>query len=173
MDSSSDVEREDGPSLLVVDDNPSISKLLATSLRSEGFAHIATAGSAAAARAQLLDRAFDVVITDISMPDGDGIELMQWAGEHCPGASWMVLTGHATVDAAVRALQLGAFDFITKPLLGLASLRNAGHNALAHRRLVSERDELLTALKCSSATSCPSSIRRAASRCNRAKHCTW
>jgi sigma-B regulation protein RsbU (phosphoserine phosphatase) len=147
MDSSSDVEREGGPSLLVVDDNQSIRKLLAKTLQPEGFAHVATAESAAQARALLLERVFDVVITDISMPDGDGIELMQWAAEHCPGSSWMVLTGHATVDAAVRALQLGAFDFITKPLPGLASLRNAVSNALEHRRLVSERDELLTALK--------------------------
>ena len=115
MESSTDVEREDGPSLLVVDDNEPIRKLLAKALQPEGFVRVETAATADEARKQLQQHVFDIVITDISMPDGDGIELMQWANDHFPGASWMVLTGHATVDAAVRALQLGAFDFITKP----------------------------------------------------------
>jgi len=146
MESSTDVEREDGPSLLVVDDNEPIRKLLAKALQPEGFVRVETAATADEARKLLQQHVFDIVITDISMPDGDGIELMQWANDHLPGASWMVLTGHATVDAAVRALQLGAFDFITKPLQGLASLRNTVHNALEHRRLVNERNELLAAL---------------------------
>jgi serine phosphatase RsbU (regulator of sigma subunit)/anti-anti-sigma regulatory factor len=54
----------------------------------------------------------------------------------------MVLTGHATVDAAVRALQLGAFDFFTKPLESLAGLKNKVSNALEHRRLVAEHSRL-------------------------------
>jgi len=146
MDSSIDADPAGGPSLLVVDDDELIRALLAKALQSEGFARIQTAASAKQAREELAKFGFDVVVTDISMPDGDGIELMQWAKEHTPGASWMVLTGHATLDAAVRALQLGAFDFVTKPLEGLAGLRNSVRNALDHRRLVAERDHLLAAL---------------------------
>ncbi|HEY5658866.1 MAG TPA: SpoIIE family protein phosphatase, partial [Myxococcota bacterium] len=147
MDSSTPVGPEGGPSLLVVDDNQPIRELLVNALQHEEFCCIETADSAAEARRRLEQRSFDVVITDIMMPDGDGIELMQWASEHCPGASWMVLTGNATVDAAVRALQLGAFDFITKPLDSLAGLRKTVRHALDHRRLVAERDGLIAQLK--------------------------
>jgi sigma-B regulation protein RsbU (phosphoserine phosphatase) len=147
MESSNGVGPEGDPSLLVVDDNQQIRELLVSALQPEGFCCIETADGAVQARRRLEQRSFDVVITDIAMPDGDGIELMQWATEHCPGASWMVLTGNATVDAAVRALQLGAFDFITKPLDSLAGLRKTVRHALEHRRLVAERDGLIEALK--------------------------
>lgn len=147
MEPSNGVGPEGGPSLLVVDDNQPIRELLVSALQPEGFGCIETAEGAAQARQRLEERSFDVVITDILMPDGDGIELMQWASEHCPGASWMVLTGNATVDAAVRALQLGAFDFINKPLDSLAGLRKTVRHALEHRRLVAERDGLIAELK--------------------------
>jgi len=129
-------------SILIVDDEEAICKLLATTLSSEGSRVVETASSAAEAKAYLTKRRFDVVITDIAMPDEDGISLMQWASEHAPGASWMVLTGHATVDTAVRALQLGAFDFFTKPLESLAGLECRVSHALEHRRLVAERSRL-------------------------------
>ena len=83
-----------------------------------------TASTARDAKQLLANTAFDVVITDISMPDEDGIDLMNWAQEHHPGASVSVLTGYATVDAAVGALQLGAVDFVTKPLESLPGLKN-------------------------------------------------
>jgi DNA-binding NtrC family response regulator len=141
LDASSEVEPETS-SILIVDDDEVICKLLATTLRSNGTRVIETASTVAEAKACLRKRRFDVVITDISMPDEDGISLMQWASEHTPGASWMVLTGHATVDAAVRALQLGAFDFFTKPLESLAGFKNKVSNALEHRRLVAEHARL-------------------------------
>ena len=77
---------------------------------------IAEAVGAAEARAALARQAFDVVITDLNMPDGDGLSLMQWSQEQGVAASWIVLTGHGTLDRAVKALQLGAFDFISKPI---------------------------------------------------------
>jgi DNA-binding response OmpR family regulator len=135
--------REDAAaaSILIVDDNEAICRLLMGALH-DMAGRIETATTVAAARSQLASHGFDVVITDISLPDEDGIELMQWAKEQRPGASWMVLTGHASLDVAVRALQLGAFDFITKPLENVAALRHTVGNALAHRRLVGERDWL-------------------------------
>jgi len=147
MESSNGAGPEGDPSLLVVDDNQQIRELLVSALQPEGFCCIETAEGAVQARRRLEERSFDVVITDILMPDGDGIELMQWASDHCPGASWMVLTGNATVDTAVRALQLGAFDFITKPLDSLAHLRTTVRHALEHRRLVAERDGLIVELR--------------------------
>jgi sigma-B regulation protein RsbU (phosphoserine phosphatase) len=100
------------------------------------------ASSAAAARACLAKQAYDVVITDLSMPEEGGLELMQWSYHHRPGPDWIVLTGHGTLDAAVKALQLGAFDFLEKPLRGFAALRNSVRNALAHQQLRAERDRL-------------------------------
>jgi DNA-binding NtrC family response regulator len=134
-------------SILVVDDDEAICRLLATTLRSNGTRVIETASSAAEAKACLRNRRFDLVITEISMPDEDGISLMRWASEHTPGASWVVLTGHATLDAAVRALQLGALDYFTKPLESLAGLEKKVSSVLEHRRLVAEHSRLHTELE--------------------------
>jgi serine phosphatase RsbU (regulator of sigma subunit)/anti-anti-sigma regulatory factor len=67
---------------------------------------------------------------------------MRWSQEHCPGPAWIVLTGNGTFDTAVKALQFGAFDFLEKPLVGAEPVRNSVRNALAHQRLLAERDRL-------------------------------
>jgi serine phosphatase RsbU (regulator of sigma subunit)/anti-anti-sigma regulatory factor len=132
--------------ILIVDDSDDICRMLVAALG--GLARrVETAGSVAEARDRLLALDFDVVITDISLPGEDGLALMEWAKEECPGPSWMVLTGHASVDVAVKALQLGAFDFVTKPLESVAALRHTVGNALAHRQLLSERDWLTDELR--------------------------
>ena len=128
-------------SILIVDDDEDLRKLLTRALGGAGR-RIEAASSAAEAMASLSRRAFDVVITDLSMPGEDGLGLMRWATEHRISASWIVLTGYGTFDTAVEALQLGAFDFLSKPLQGVSSLRNAVRNALAHQRLLAERDRL-------------------------------
>lgn len=133
-------------SILIVDDNEAIRRLLVGALQ-DMAGRFETAATVAEARRWLGARDFDVVITDISLPDADGIDLMQWGTEAHPGASWMVLTGHASLDVAVRALQLGAFDFITKPLENLGALRHTVERALTHRRLVGERDWLNAELR--------------------------
>jgi sigma-B regulation protein RsbU (phosphoserine phosphatase) len=135
------------PRILVVDDDEDLRTLIARALRADGSRQIEGVRSAAAAKEVLAQRDFDVVITDLAMPDEDGLSLMRWSQEKRPGASWIVLTGHGSLDAAILALQLGAFDFLTKPLPGVEPLRHAVENALAQRRLVSERDRLDTALR--------------------------
>ncbi|MGI9592593.1 MAG: SpoIIE family protein phosphatase [Myxococcota bacterium] len=127
--------------ILIVDDNEAIRRLLVGALRDMAGC-VTTAATVAEARRQLTSREFDVVITDISLPDEDGIDLMRWGRQASPGTSWMVLTGHASLDVAVRALQLGAFDFITKPLENVEALRHTVGNALVHGRLVGERNWL-------------------------------
>jgi two-component system, NtrC family, response regulator PilR len=59
---------------------------------------------------------FDLVLTDMRLPDGDGLDLLEWIQTHRPGVPVAVITAHGNVEAAVRALKLGAFDFISKPL---------------------------------------------------------
>jgi serine phosphatase RsbU (regulator of sigma subunit)/anti-anti-sigma regulatory factor len=132
------------PSILIVDDDEDLRALLARVLRGDPPRQIFEAASAADARAALAERRFDVVITDLSMPGEGGLSLMRWCHEHVDGppATWIVLTGYGTLDAAVEALQLGASDFFQKPLRSLEPLRNAVRNALDHQRVRAERDGL-------------------------------
>ena len=128
-------------SVLLVDDDPAILRVLIRMLAREQALEIQTAENARSAREQLASRGFDLVISDLSMPDEDGISLMQWANEHHPGLTWIVLTGHGTLQSAVRALQLGAFDFISKPV-NKTLLRSAVMSALERHHLRAERDRL-------------------------------
>ena len=129
------------PAILAVDDDEGVRRVMVRALRDEGRLEVEVVASAREARERLAQRSFAVAITDIVMPDEDGISLMQWARGYHPETSWIVLTGHATLDTAVRALQLGAFDFITKPI-NIATLVNAVNNALDQQRLRAERDRL-------------------------------
>ena len=129
------------PSILVVDDEAAVCKLLERLLNGSGAFDLHTAGSAAEARSQLALQSFDLVVTDVAMPGEDGIQLMQWGRQHHPDTCWIVLTGQGTVDAAVRALKLGAYDFISKPV-AVTTLRNAVSNALSQQSLQRERDQL-------------------------------
>jgi serine phosphatase RsbU (regulator of sigma subunit)/anti-anti-sigma regulatory factor len=135
------------PGILIVDDDEDIRALLARALADAEDREFELASSAAEARESLIRRPFDIVITDLSMPDEDGVSLMRWAAEHRPGALWIVFTGHGTLENAVEALQLGAFDFFSKPLHEFDSLRNAVRNALSHQRLLAESKRLEQELK--------------------------
>jgi sigma-B regulation protein RsbU (phosphoserine phosphatase) len=133
-------------SILVIDDDDRVRRVLVRTLRTGEPSEIVDVSTPSAARQQLSQRAFDVVITDLSMPEEDGISLMQWGKAQHPDASWIVLTGYGTVSAAVSALQMGAFDFLLKPL-EMAQLVNSVRNALAYTRLVGDRRRLLDELE--------------------------
>lgn len=130
------------PSLLIVDDDEDLRELLVRALSDGAPRHIEQAASAGEARTLLSLRDFDVVITDLNLPGESGLTLMRWAQERHASACWIVITGYGTLDAAVEALQLGAFDFITKPIRGFEPLRNAVRNAVEQRRLTAERERL-------------------------------
>ena len=74
-------------------------------------------------------RPFDLCLTDMRLPDGDGLDLVEWMQSHASGVPVAVITAHGNVETAVQALKLGAFDFISKPL-DLNNLRNVVGNAL-------------------------------------------
>jgi two-component system response regulator PilR (NtrC family) len=114
-------ERKSTPRALVIDDEPDIRDLLGITL---GRMHIdvTTAGDFASAIEALGAGRFDLVLTDMRLPDGDGLDIVKWIQQHRPGVPVAVITAHGNVEAAVRALKLGAFDFISKPL-DLAALR--------------------------------------------------
>ena len=116
------------PRALVIDDEPDICELLTLTL---GRMDIDTdsATDVGGARKKLSAQRYDLCLTDMRLPDGDGLELVEWMQTHTPTVPVAVITAHGNVETAVQALKLGAFDFISKPL-DLGNLRNIVENAL-------------------------------------------
>ena len=106
---------------LVVDDEPDIRELLEITLERMNI-DVVTCGDVASATRELRSRSFDLCFTDMRLPDGDGLGLVEWIQKNKPQTPVAVITAHGNVETAVRALKLGAFDFISKPL-DLAALR--------------------------------------------------
>jgi two-component system response regulator PilR (NtrC family) len=122
--------------ILIVDDEPDLVELVELTLGRMGLASVA-AHDLKTARARLLAEHFDLCLSDMQLPDGDGLELLEWAQEHCPGLPVAIITAHGNVETAVRALKSGAFDFVSKPL-DLGVLRHLVSRAL---RLSEQRAE--------------------------------
>jgi two-component system response regulator PilR (NtrC family) len=103
------------PNVLVVDDEPDLIELVSLTL---GRMNLDTesAGDLANARAKLLEHHFDLCLTDMRLPDGDGLDLVAWIQQQRADLPVAVITAHGNVESAVRALKLGAFDFVSKPL---------------------------------------------------------
>jgi two-component system response regulator PilR (NtrC family) len=116
------------PLVLVVDDEPDLVELVSLTLSRMQLATQA-AGDVATAKKLLKSQAFDLCLTDMRLPDGDGLDLLEWMGTNCPRVPCAVITAHGNVESAVRALKLGAFDFVSKPL-DLGVLRRIVSTAL-------------------------------------------
>ncbi len=102
------------PSLLVVDDEANILSSLQAALGREGY-QVDCAASLAEARARLRE-AYDFVLLDVWFPEGSGLDLLAEIVSGAPETVVIMMSGHATIDAAVKATRLGAFDFLEKPL---------------------------------------------------------
>src|SRR5512140_869233 len=98
------------PSALIVEDSQSSRELLSESLRQLRFDKIATGGTLAEAQAALGDRAFDLVLLDLKLPDGSGLELLKQLDDY-PDTEVVVITGHGTIDSAIDAMRGGAIDY--------------------------------------------------------------
>jgi two-component system response regulator PilR (NtrC family) len=103
------------PRAMVVDDEPDIRDLLTITLDRMGLG-VKAVGNLAEAKRLLDAERFDLVLTDMKLPDGNGLDLLEWNQVRRFGLPVAVITAHGNVEAAVRALKLGAFDFISKPL---------------------------------------------------------
>jgi DNA-binding NtrC family response regulator len=101
--------------LLVVDDEPSILTTLQKALSLEGYG-VDVAGGVKIAEERLGRRTYDMVLLDVSLPDGDGVSFLERLRAGGTDVPVVMMSGHATVDAAVRATRLGAIDFLEKPL---------------------------------------------------------
>jgi two-component system response regulator PilR (NtrC family) len=103
------------PVVLVVDDEPDLLELVSLTLSRMNM-KTRTAPDLAGARKLLKTERFDLCLTDMRLPDGDGLDLVGWIQENRAALPVAVITAHGNVEAAVRALKLGAFDFVSKPL---------------------------------------------------------
>src|SRR6185312_7118576 len=103
------------PVVLVVDDEPDIRELLSITL-SQMELETKTAADVTSAQKLLRAGRFDLCLTDMNLPDGNGLDLVEWIQLNVPTVPVAVITAHGNVESAVRALKLGAFDFVSKPL---------------------------------------------------------
>jgi len=103
------------PVVLVVDDEPDLLELVSLTLSRMNL-RTRTAPDLGSARKLLKSERFDLCLTDMRLPDGDGLDLVAWIQETRADVPVAVITAHGNVESAVRALKLGAFDFVSKPL---------------------------------------------------------
>ncbi|UCE66268.1 MAG: sigma-54-dependent Fis family transcriptional regulator [Candidatus Zixiibacteriota bacterium] len=134
-------------SVLVVEDKSAMQEMLSATLTGEGY-EVDIAGNGKDAISRARNKRYDLILTDLKLPGADGLEVLSEVKEIDPETSVIVMTAYGTVENAVEAMKIGAFDFITKPFdtdrLSLLIKR-----ALENRRLVAEntllREELAQA----------------------------
>jgi two-component system response regulator AtoC len=127
-------------SILVVDDERGIREFIAEALSDAGHDTVAAADGAEALRC-LQERAFDLMITDLRMPgELNGMDLLRRAHAELPDMEVIVLTAYGTVDTAVEAMKLGAFDYLQKPVSSPNELRLVVARALERRSLLALKD---------------------------------
>ncbi len=135
------------PRLLLVDDDPSLLRLLTLRLEGEGY-HVISADSAEAALPLLAKNSVDVVLSDLRMPGLDGMSLFDEIAKRYPGLPVVLMTAHGSIPEAVAATQRGVFGFLTKPL-NTTELRDILQNAV-HQSVPEQaewREDIITRSK--------------------------
>ena len=103
------------PSILIIEDDITFSLMLTTWLGKKGFS-VTTSTSVNESKQKCVSASFDVILSDLRLPDGDGIDLLQWLKEKNPSIPVIMMTSYADIQTAVKAIKLGASDYIAKPL---------------------------------------------------------
>jgi two-component system response regulator AtoC len=125
--------------ILVADDEQGLRAFVAEALEDDG--HVVVQASDGAAAAQRLGReSFDLLITDLKMPRLDGMALLRQVRAEQPELEVIVLTAFGTIDTAVEAMKLGAYDYLQKPIGSPGELRLLARRALEHRALLAAKD---------------------------------
>ncbi|WP_375342112.1 sigma-54-dependent transcriptional regulator [Nitrosomonas sp. Nm84] len=117
------------PVILIVDDEPDIIELLELTLARMGM-DVSSAKSISEAKILLQSRRFQLCLTDMRLPDGDGLDLVKFIANHCSDLPVAVITAYSTTENAVAALKAGAFDYLSKPV-SLKQLRDLVKSALS------------------------------------------
>ncbi|HKE88267.1 MAG TPA: sigma-54 dependent transcriptional regulator [Vicinamibacterales bacterium] len=128
------------PSILIVDDEPGVRSSLTGVLRDEGY-DVDSAETGEACLERLATQVYDVVVLDIWLPGMDGLATLARMRERQNDAQVVIISGHGNVESAVRAIKMGAFDFVEKPL-SLEKTVLVVRNALRQRHLEAENLEL-------------------------------
>lgn len=131
--------------IFLIDDEEDILELLSMHLRDEGN-EVKTEGNGERALRILQEEVFDVVITDLMINGVDGIDVLKKTKEVSPRTEVIIITGHASVDTAIQAMKLGAFDYINKPV-NLGELQIVIRKAYERQRLVAEVKNLRSQIK--------------------------
>ncbi|MHC4083798.1 MAG: sigma-54-dependent transcriptional regulator [Planctomycetota bacterium] len=126
--------------ILVIDDDRIILDSLCEFLSLEGF-QTNGAESIKSALAELGKQSYSLVITDVNLPDGDGLELLETIKREHPQTVVIVITGYGTIESAVKAIKQGAYDYLTKPITD-DELRMAVERAIKQQSLISENESL-------------------------------
>ncbi len=103
-----------GARILIVDDERT-TRLSLSEIFSLRGANTSTAADGTEALNQIRQTAFDLIILDVKMPGLSGLQVLEYVQDHAPGTVCILLTAHATIDSAIRALRQGAFDYVLKP----------------------------------------------------------
>ncbi|HHK40887.1 MAG TPA: sigma-54-dependent Fis family transcriptional regulator, partial [Planctomycetaceae bacterium] len=126
--------------MLLVDDDRSLLECMGRWLREKGL-DVVEARTVQAAREALAQEAFDLLLADIRLEDGDGFELLTLCRERYPATTVLLMTGYGTVETGIEALRSGAFDLLTKPLID-EELWMALERAFSQRRVLEENRHL-------------------------------
>ena len=102
-------------SILIVEDDITYGMMLKTWLAKKGF-QVTSASSIARAQKQIESGTVDLILSDLRLPDKDGIDLLKWLGERGLQIPLIIMTGYADIQSAVQAMKLGACDYIAKPI---------------------------------------------------------
>jgi len=123
-------------SMLIVDDEASILEFLAMLFESEGFA-VETTRSTAEAQRALVGKSFDLVLCDILMPDGNGLDLLKEIKSASPNTAVVMMTAYTSTKTAIEAMRLGAYDYVSKPF-DVEELKILTQKALERAKLADE-----------------------------------
>jgi two-component system response regulator PilR (NtrC family) len=136
------------PEVLIIDDEPDICELLEITLSRMGI-DCACAGDVSQAHALLASRPFGLCLTDMRLPDGNGLDLVSHIQQNYPSTPVAMITAHGNMECAIQALKNGAFDFLSKPIdldvlrsLVSSALRLSADGSKPHSKLIGESEEI-------------------------------
>src|SRR5213080_3985829 len=122
--------------VLVVDDEESVVVTIKAILQLDGY-EVSTSTTGAGARAMIREREYDLVLTDLRLEDGDGLDVLRAVRERTPETVTIMLTGYASLESAIQALRAGAYDYLIKPS-EVEELRSTVARGIERRRLGQE-----------------------------------
>ncbi|MBI5042900.1 MAG: sigma-54-dependent Fis family transcriptional regulator, partial [Nitrospirae bacterium] len=123
-------------SILIVEDNLSMRNILEKTLKMKGY-DVFSVGSAENAVKLFSSYVFDLVITDLKLPKADGIEVLKKAKKTAPSTIVIIMTAYGTIENAIEAMKLGAYDYILKPF-SLEEIEIKVEKALSQQRIADE-----------------------------------